>query len=237
MSLKNLFLRTKWSYKIYLYYNLYIRNKVQKKRDYYSQWGEDLEIIKYFDNLDNGFYLDIGCFHPVKYNNTFLLYKKGWSGINIDLNQTSIDLFNIIRPKDRNICAVLSNTKKKVIINFDDEFSPLNTINENFVNIAKKNNSYFNKLIKREAETNNPNIYLKDVKKIDFINIDSEGEDFNILNEIDILKYQTKLIAIETHEVDDSKSKDCDKITNFLTLKGFKFLERFKATSLFSKIR
>tara|TARA_B100001564_G_C20487345_1_gene599959 strand:- start:115 stop:828 length:714 start_codon:yes stop_codon:yes gene_type:complete len=236
MSLKNLFLRTKWSYKIYLYYNLYVRNKALKKRDYYSQWGEDLEINNYFNNINKGFYLDIGCFHPVKYNNTFLLYKKGWNGINIDLNQSSIDLFNIIRPRDKNICAVLSNSEKKVIINFDDPFSPLNTINEDFLEVARQKSSYFSKLTKIKAEAKNPNIFLSEVKQIDFINIDSEGEDFNILNEIDLKKYRTKLVAIETHEVDDSKGKDCDKITNLLTSKGFKFLKRFKATSLFSKI-
>ena len=90
MSLKNLLLKNFFTYKIYIYYNLYIRNKAYKKREYYSQWGEDLFIQKYFKDKIKGFYLDIGCFHPIMYSNTFLLFNKGWSGINIDLNQTSI---------------------------------------------------------------------------------------------------------------------------------------------------
>ncbi len=236
MSLKKLFLQSGWSYKIYLYYNLYIRNRALKKREHYSQWGEDLEINRYFNKKNDGFYLDIGCFHPIKYNNTYLLYKKGWTGINIDLNQTSIDLFNILRPKDKNICAVLSNSKKKVTVNYDDFFSPLNTINEEFVKTAKKDSSYFNKLITKQALSKNPNEFLSEIMNIDFINIDSEGEDFNILNEIDLIKHKTKLVAIETHEVDGMKNKDCDKIFNLLSAKGFKFIKRFKATSLFSKI-
>ena len=73
------------------------------KRQSYSQWGEDSYIKEYFKDKKNGFYVDIGCFHPIMYSNTCLLYNKGWSGINIDLNQTSIDLFNIARKRDKNI--------------------------------------------------------------------------------------------------------------------------------------
>ena len=107
MSLKKIFLKTKFTYKLYLFYNLFIRHKSFLNRKQYSQWGEDLYINSFFKNKNKGIYLDIGCFHPVMYSNTCLLYKKGWRGINIDINKTSIDLFNILRPKDINICACL----------------------------------------------------------------------------------------------------------------------------------
>ena len=69
----------------------------------YSQFEEDLFLKSYFKNKKIGFFIDIGCHHPFKGNNTYLLYKSGWTGINIDLNQLSIDLFNIARPRDKNI--------------------------------------------------------------------------------------------------------------------------------------
>ena len=50
---------------------------------------EAIQIV----NHKKGFFIDIGCHHPFKANNTFLLYKSGWSGMNIDLNKISIDLF------------------------------------------------------------------------------------------------------------------------------------------------
>ena len=92
MSLKKIFLKNKFTYKIYLYYNLYIRHKSFINRKQYSQWGEDLFIEDYFKNKNKGTYLDIGCFHPFMYSNTCLLHKKGWSGVNIDINQTSIEI-------------------------------------------------------------------------------------------------------------------------------------------------
>ena len=69
---------------------------------------------------------------------TYLLYKKGWKGINIDLNKTSIDLFNIFRPNDKNICAAISNKEESVKVNIENIFSPLNTIS---FNRSKKLNS------------------------------------------------------------------------------------------------
>ena len=132
MSLKNIFLKTKLTYKIYLYYNLYIRHKSYLKRTQYSQWGEDQFINQFFKDKTDGIYLDIGCFHPVMYINTCLLYRKGWRGINIDINPTSIDLFNILRPKDTNLCTTINEIKETFEIYYDDPFSPVNTLSKQF---------------------------------------------------------------------------------------------------------
>jgi hypothetical protein len=54
--------------------------------------------------------------NPIKYSNTALLYKKGWTGINIDLNKTSIDLFNFTRLRDKNIlvwCKILAQNQQQ----------------------------------------------------------------------------------------------------------------------------
>ena len=141
MSLKNLFFKTKFTYKIYLYYNLYVRHKGYQNRKRYSQWGEDEYIIKFFKETFDGFYLDIGCFNPFMYSNTCLLYKKGWKGINVDINPTSIDLFNIARPNDFNICTAVNDKKKTFEVYQDDPFSPVNTLDKKFYKFIKF--SYF----------------------------------------------------------------------------------------------
>ena len=98
-------------YKLYLYYQLLFRYKLFYSRNNYSQFDEDLFLIEFFKNNRKGTFVDLGAFHPMRYNNTYLLYKKGWRGINIDLNNATIELFKIIRPEDINICAALSNKK------------------------------------------------------------------------------------------------------------------------------
>ena len=122
--------------KVFLYYNIYIRNfKFFFKN---SQFGEDKRIIKLFDKDKKGIYVDVGCFHPIRQNNTYLMHRLGWSGINIDLNPLSIELFNIARPKDINICAAVSNKRGVRNLFFDHQLSSLNTISKNHTLFIKK---------------------------------------------------------------------------------------------------
>ena len=88
MTLKQLFFKTHLTYKLYLYYNLYIRHNCFVDRSRYSQWGEDLSIIEFFREKKNGVYFAVGCFHPLMYSNTCLLFKNGWNGLNIAINPT-----------------------------------------------------------------------------------------------------------------------------------------------------
>ena len=62
-----------------------LKRKFKYKKKSYSFGGVDLLIDYIFKNKNKGFYIDIGCQHPISNNNTYLLFKKGWTGINIDL--------------------------------------------------------------------------------------------------------------------------------------------------------
>ena len=100
--------------KLHIIHNIYIKNKFFIKKKSYSMEKEDLEIIKKLNKIKNGFYVDVGGYHPVHRNNTYLLYKKNWRGINIDLSKFSIDLFNFARPEDINLNVAVSKTNKKI---------------------------------------------------------------------------------------------------------------------------
>ena len=204
-------------YKPYLYYNLYVRHKALKKRKTYSQNQEDLFINNYFKEKKNGFYIDIGCYHPIKYSNTALLYNRGWKGINIDMNQTSIDLFNIFRRRDKNICAAISNNQKTTTMYFDHLFSPVNTLDKNFSNVASKKIS-FNHPIEKKVYTWKFNEVVQkhniDIKQIDFINIDVEAHDLEVLEGIDLSIFNAKMICIELAN-DQNNIKD-KKLNEYL---------------------
>lgn len=83
-------------------------------------------LRRIFENVENGFYVDVGAHHPKRFSNTFYFYKKGWSGINIDAMPGSMSLFNKIRPRDINIEAAVSNEKEEVIFYIFNEVA-LNT--------------------------------------------------------------------------------------------------------------
>lgn len=206
---KKFLIKYKFLFKLYLFYFYFKINFLTKKKTY-SQFGEDL-IIKNFFKSYIGRYVDVGCFHPIKYNNTFLLYQNGWSGINIDLNKMSIDLFNASRKKDINIQACLSNVEKETFIYFDSKFSALNSLyKDNF----KKFNLKKIKQIKVKTQ-----IFSNIVKEnFDFLNIDCEGNDLKILKTIDLNVYTPKLICVEVN------NQNKKLIYEYLAFYGYKIL-------------
>ena len=191
------------------------------KKKSYSQFGEDLVVNDFFKNFV-GRYVDIGCYHPIKYNNTALLHKKGWKGVNIDLNQKSIDLFNACRKNDLNITACLSDKIEEVTIYLDSEFSALNSI---YVDNSK--NFKFKDLKKISVKTKIFPELIKD--NFDFLNIDCEGNDFKILKTIDFKRYTPKIINIE---VSLDYKKD---IYNYMDLNGYKILDIKSLSHIFIK--
>ena len=69
----------------------------------FSQNGEDLILNRLLENKSNGFFVDVGAHHPVRFSNTYLSYLNGWNGINIDAMPNSMMIFDKIRPRDINI--------------------------------------------------------------------------------------------------------------------------------------
>ena len=122
--------------KIYLELNL-LHKKFFNKKEYFSFSGVDIILEKIFKNQNKGIYIDVGCQHPIKNSNTYLLYKKGWEGINVDLDKDNIDLFNASRSKDYNFNKALSSCVNDVDLYFYHKKSPINTIDKKLVNFKK----------------------------------------------------------------------------------------------------
>jgi len=207
--IKRFLIKNNFLFNIYLIY-FYFKFNFFTKKESYSQFGEDIIINKYFKSFI-GTYVDIGCYHPIKYSNTALFYKKGWSGTNIDLNQTSISLFNFSRLRDKNILACLSSKEEWVDVYLDNEFSALNSTNKENIKNFKINNFKKNRMKTK--------IFPKIIKqKFDFLNIDCEGNDYKILKTINLKKFKPKLICVEV-------SKESKKlIYNYLNSNNYEIL-------------
>ena len=102
-----------------------------KHRVINANWGIDMIVSDIFKNKKKGVFIDVGCHHPFINNNTYLLYKKGWRGINIDLDFSSIDMFNRFRPKDYNKQIAISKTKGLANFYFFHIVTPFPMINKN----------------------------------------------------------------------------------------------------------
>ena len=199
-------------------------------------FGEDLIIDKIFKNKKKGTYVDVGCYHPIDGSNTYLLFKKGWSGINIDLNKVSIDLFEKARKKDINLNLAISNKSKKIKYYYRKNINMLNTINLKF---AKNNFLRGFKTSFIQSQTLNSILKKKHFsKKIDFLNLDIEGNEINALKSLDFKKYAPKVICIEIHETSGRNKKnqfEKNPINKFLRKKGYKYFWNKKFSYIFKK--
>ena len=179
----------------YKFLSVYLKSFTNKKF-FYSFGGIDNLIQQIFKSQKKGIYIDIGCGHPIKNNNTYLLNKKGWSGINIDLDVNNIELFKIYRPKDLNICAAISDEIKETDLFFYHSRSALNTIDKKTANYQKA------KVIsvKKIKTTTLNNVLDESIYKssnIDFLSIDVEGSELSVLKNFNFHKFKPKVIVVE----------------------------------------
>jgi FkbM family methyltransferase len=153
-----------------------------------------------FGNQQIGFYVDVGAHHPMRFLNTYLFYKKGWNGINIDAMPDSMKPFNKFRPRDINIEKPVSG-KKQVLTYYAFNEYALNGFSKELSEERASNENNYHIIFEKDIETltlteildNN----LPTNQEIDFLSIDVEGLDFMVLQSNNFKKYKPKVILIE----------------------------------------
>ena len=187
----------------YKFLSVYLKSFTNKKF-FYSFGGIDNLIQQIFKSQKKGIYIDIGCGHPIKNNNTYLLYKKGWKGINIDLDPDNINLFNVSRPKDDNINIAVSNKVGEAELYFYHKKSPINTIDKKTSDYQKAQVSDIKK-VKTDTLNNIINNSKYDKMKFNLLSIDVEGHELQVLKGFDFNKYKPDVIVVEFLDLSSKK--------------------------------
>lgn len=178
---------------LYLFRKLYLANT---EFNHYSQFAEDISIVRLFPKAFKGFFVDVGCFHPKKYNNTWKLYKKGWRGINIDIDSIKIEGFDICRPDDLNVNCAVSNCEGDISYWSNAFYSSTTSLDASSVTGKE---GYIQRTTKCKKLTDLINESKYKDKKIDFLSVDVEGYDLEVLKSLDFDRYDPSLIAVETY--------------------------------------
>ena len=88
----------------------------------YSQCGEDAVIASLFSREEEPqYYLDLGCYHPMKWSNTYLFYRRGWRGVCVDASNLYAKDWQKFRPQDNHIMAAVVPTANHRVIEFNQE--------------------------------------------------------------------------------------------------------------------
>lgn len=166
----------------------------------YSQNWEDIAIEKILGKKRQGFYLEIGAYHPTRLSNTYRFYKNGWRGVVVEPNPAVKSLFKRIRPEDLLVTAGVG--KKAGEMNYYKYLIPaLNTFSVKQKRINQING--YKVWQKEKIEIIPISKLLKKYvggKKIDLLSIDTEGWDEIILNNW-AWKYKPRIICTESKRV------------------------------------
>lgn len=165
----------------------------------YSQEGEDMILRRIFERQSTGFYVDVGAHHPKRFSNTYFFYKKGWVGINVDAMPGSMNFFEKIRPRDINIEIPISS-KKQVLTYYAFNEPALNGFSKEISEARDGLNNYkieFTKDIETSTLEEVLDENLPSNQAIDFLSIDVEGLDFDVIKSINIKKYRPRVILVE----------------------------------------
>lgn len=184
----------------------------------FSQFGEDVVLWNLFGATD-GFYVDIGAYDPFQYSNTAMFYKAGWSGVNVDASLLSIERLKRFRPRDTNIHAAISDVEQEVEFEMYDAgvFSridsaaspkPLVDGTKPFTTVRMRT--------RRLAELLGD---LRIERPIDFLSVDCEGHDLQVLRSNDWDRFRPKAVVVEDFTRDDSSP-----IMTYLATLGYRHL-------------
>lgn len=202
----------------------------------FSQEGEDLILDRFLNGKKNGFYIDIGAHHPIKYSNTYKFYLKGWRGINIDAMPGSMSRFKKIRPRDLNLEIPISSKNENLIYHIFNE-PALNTFSEKEARLKNGLRNYKvieTKQLNCKTLSEVLSINIAQNQKIDFMTIDVEGLDFDVLVSNNWDLYKPDYILVE--ELLDYKLliNSQSKINHYLNNLGYRLVARTLNTSVYT---
>lgn len=155
-----------------------------------------------------GFYVDVGAFHPTLFSNTYFFYLNGWQGINVEARPGSKTLFDKVRPRDINLELGISRDCGEMTYYFIAADSPMNSFSPDFLRQIEMLEAVKSKILV-------PTLPLAEVLErhlpkgqlIDFLTVDVEGHDYEVLESNDWKRFRPRLIVVEDEGLDPDESR------------------------------
>ncbi len=217
-------------------------SKELRFRRSYSQYGEDLMLCGFMGNKWSwsykGFYIDIGAHHPRNLSNTKKFYDVGWRGINVEPSAEAIKLFHKARKRDINVNAGIG-TECGVLDYYRLSCSPMNTFSKQFAESAIANGDVsLLGVVKVPVMTMEMLLdkYLPEGQDIDFVSIDCEGLDLEILKSNNWYKYRPEFVLVEIHTGGKNWEIPQGSVATFLRSVGYELVGQCFVTSLFQRV-
>ena len=193
---------------------------------FHSQDNQDKYLeTNIFKGYKNGFYVDVGAHDGISINNTLYFEKNNnWRGINIEPIKKVFDKLVINRPNNINLnCAVCNNDGETDFLCNTGYTEMISGIKDNFDirhldRLQRENIQYesITEVIKVETKKLETILYENDISHINYLSIDVEGAEFEVIKSINFDKVFIDVIGFENNYNDVSLP-----IVEYLQNKGF----------------
>ena len=201
----------------------------------FAQEGEDCLLDRFFVGKPAGFYVDVGAHDPQRFSNTYRFYLRGWRGINVDPLPGTKRRFDRLRPRDTTLECGVSGRPGQLLYHqfaepalntFDDAVAksrstpPVATIRVDTLPLAD--------ILRR---------HLPPGQLIDFLSIDVEGLDLEVLTSNDWTAYRPTFVLAEVLRVDDLATLCRSPVVAFMDGCGYQPVARTLNTVFFRDVR
>lgn len=197
----------------------------------YSQNNEQEIILKYFEGQSFGTYLDIGAYHPETFSNTKALYDKGWKGVLVEPAESNYQFIKEYFKDDDQIQII-----QTCVGNYDGEITFYDSGGDAIsTTIQSETTKWINGWGSTFTQTVSPIITVQTLlqkaiyKKFDFVSIDTEGTNFEILSQINFNDIGCRLVCVEYNGVDKPK------YLGYMQRQGFRLIHSNGENLIFGK--
>jgi FkbM family methyltransferase len=188
----------------------------------YSQLKQDLDVLKYYSNKENGYFIEIGASDGIELSNTYLLEKKyNWRGICVEPIPKRYEL--LCKNRVNSLCydyAVYNKSNTQIIFDIANNYNLLSGISKHIDAHKKQVNKNKTQIMVNTITLNDLLEKANAPKFIDYMSLDTEGSELEILKSVDFEKYSFGLIDVEHNYIEPRRTE----IKELLISKGYSYM-------------
>ena len=188
----------------------------------YAQNLEDYHLSLAFAGQTTGTYIDIGAGHPIADNVSFWFYERGWRGIVVEPQPELAALYERLRPRDLAVRGLVGRHGGEIDFYAVERLHGLSTTVER---LAKKAKAYGvdYQTVRMPVTTLADLCERHDLGSIDFLKIDVEGGEGDVLFGGDWKRFRPKVIVAEA-VAPVSSEPAWQEWEPFLLAQGYRFV-------------
>jgi FkbM family methyltransferase len=162
----------------------------------YTQNLEDYHLSLAFAGQEAGIYVDVGAGHPIADNVSFWFYERGWCGVVVEPQAELVGLYGRLRPRDTAVCSLIGSHTGTIDFHEVDRLHGFSTTAEPIARQARKFGVDY-RTVSKPVMTLAQLCAKHDLNEIDFLKIDVEGGEADVLRGGDWQRYRPKVVVVE----------------------------------------